>query len=315
VRNHIIHVSPESGLVTIAGGKWTTYRKMAEETVDVAVKQFGLEGKVKTGCVTDKLRLVGSEGWSRNMFIGLIQRYGLETDVAKHLSENYGDRAWTVCALASGAPTGKSWPVNGVRISEMYPFIEAEITYAIHHEYALTPIDVLARRTRLAFLNVREAYDALPRVVEIMSKELGWSKADRKRYTAETVEFLKSMGLDTQAERGGRGRLDPAELSALQTAFSTVGPGDGIKKGEVMRLVKEGVPGAYGYGEIPEKDWVYVLDEVLGSGSGDKVGWDEFVEICENLKEVSFVGGISGKGEGKHEKRRVIPVEKSGGGV
>lgn len=73
VRNHVIHVS-NSGLVTIAGGKWTTYRSMAQETVDEAVKVFGLENKVKSGCVTERLRLVGSDGWSRNMFIGLIQR-------------------------------------------------------------------------------------------------------------------------------------------------------------------------------------------------------------------------------------------------
>ena len=73
VHSHMLHVSP-SGLLTIAGGKWTTYRAMAAETVDLAVKTFGLEGKVRSGCVTDKLRLVGSEGWSPNMFIGLIQR-------------------------------------------------------------------------------------------------------------------------------------------------------------------------------------------------------------------------------------------------
>jgi len=72
VRNHMIYVS-ESGLLTIAGGKWTTYRAMAEETVDEAVRVFGLEDKIKSSCVTDKLRLVGSDGWSRNMFIGLIQ--------------------------------------------------------------------------------------------------------------------------------------------------------------------------------------------------------------------------------------------------
>lgn len=72
VRNHMIHVS-ENGLVTIAGGKWTTYRAMAEETIDVAVKEFALESKAGK-CVTDQLRLVGSDGWSRNMFIGLIQR-------------------------------------------------------------------------------------------------------------------------------------------------------------------------------------------------------------------------------------------------
>lgn len=74
VRNHVVLVS-ESGLVTIAGGKWTTYRAMSEECVDKAVEVFGLRDKARTGgCVTDTLRLVGSHGWSRNMFIGLIQR-------------------------------------------------------------------------------------------------------------------------------------------------------------------------------------------------------------------------------------------------
>ena len=72
----MIYVS-DSGLLTIAGGKWTTYRAMAQETVDEAVKVFGLEGRVKGRCVTDSLRLVGSDGWSRNMFIGLIQTVSL----------------------------------------------------------------------------------------------------------------------------------------------------------------------------------------------------------------------------------------------
>jgi len=72
----MIHVS-NSGLLTIAGGKWITYRAMAEETVDEAVKVFGLENKVTNGCVTDRVRLIGSDGWSRNMFIGLTQRVRL----------------------------------------------------------------------------------------------------------------------------------------------------------------------------------------------------------------------------------------------
>jgi glycerol-3-phosphate dehydrogenase len=73
VRNHMIYLSP-SGLLTIAGGKWTTYRAMAEETVDEAVKTLGLESRTTNGCVTDSLRLVGSDAWNRNMFISLIQR-------------------------------------------------------------------------------------------------------------------------------------------------------------------------------------------------------------------------------------------------
>jgi glycerol-3-phosphate dehydrogenase len=71
VRSHVVIVSP-SGLVTIAGGKWTTYRAMAEETVDRAVELFTL---TTTGpCRTKEVQLVGSERWVKNMFIGLIQR-------------------------------------------------------------------------------------------------------------------------------------------------------------------------------------------------------------------------------------------------
>ena len=78
VRNHLIYVSP-SNLITIAGGKWTTYRAMAQETVDAAVRLFEFN---VGGCITETVRLVGSDGWSKNMFIGLIQRVSLErTDV------------------------------------------------------------------------------------------------------------------------------------------------------------------------------------------------------------------------------------------
>ncbi len=70
VRNHLIDVSP-SGLLTIAGGKWTTYRAMAEETVDRAVKEYDL--KPERGCITKDVQLVGSQAWNKLMFIKLIQ--------------------------------------------------------------------------------------------------------------------------------------------------------------------------------------------------------------------------------------------------
>lgn len=73
VRNHMLHVS-DSGLLTIAGGKWTTYRRMAEETVDEAVEAFKLQDRARTGCVTEGGRLLGSDHWTRNMFMNLIQR-------------------------------------------------------------------------------------------------------------------------------------------------------------------------------------------------------------------------------------------------
>ncbi|KAJ7491186.1 FAD dependent oxidoreductase-domain-containing protein [Mycena latifolia] len=338
VRNHMIHVSA-SGLLTIAGGKWTTYRAMAQETVDEAVKVFGLQARAKSGCVTDTLRLVGSDGWSRNMFIGLIQRYGLETEVAKHLSDNYGDRAWTVCSLAE--PTGESWPLHGIKLSPSYPYIEAEVRYAVRHEYALTPIDVLARRTRLSFLNAHAALEALPRVADIMAVELHWSRAEKARQVARSIAFLASMGLAPGAApppppsglrdalwaavRGlglaphappvpvySRAKFDGAEMAALKGAFARTAHAIEGPAGQEVRLPKSALGAVLqevpGYEGIPAKDCEYVLEEA-GFKTRTDVDFDEFLEICGSLKEVSFAPAPT-----KHE-RLTIPVEKSGGGV
>jgi glycerol-3-phosphate dehydrogenase len=79
VRSHLIHVSDE-GLLTIAGGKWTTYRAMAAETIDRAIDEFRLRDKPNGvgQCVTAGIRLIGSDAWSPNMFISLIQRVSEE---------------------------------------------------------------------------------------------------------------------------------------------------------------------------------------------------------------------------------------------
>lgn len=190
VRNHMINVS-ESGLLTIAGGKWTTYREMAEQTVDRAIADFKL--KPQRGCVTKNTRLLGSHGWTKTMYVKLLQRFGLETDVARHLSNTYGDRAWSVCSIAE--PTGQRWPVHGKRIDQLYPYIEAEIRYACRSEYAATAQDFIARRTRLSFLNAEATVDALPRVIDVMAEELGWDEQRKKHEWAEGVEFMASMGL------------------------------------------------------------------------------------------------------------------------
>jgi glycerol-3-phosphate dehydrogenase len=205
VRNHLINVSP-SGLLTCAGGKWTTYRQMAEECVDEAIKEFKLQPRPVTNapnisgseliddgarldgsCQTHQVKLVGAHGFSKTLFINLIQHFGVETDIAKHLTESYGDRAWTVAALSS--PTEQRFPVRGLRISPLYPFVDGEVRYAVRHEYAQTAVDVLARRTRLAFLNAQAALEATPKVIDIMAEELNWSN---KR---KDVEWTNSMFL------------------------------------------------------------------------------------------------------------------------
>lgn len=211
VRNHLITTSP-SGLLTISGGKWTTYRQMAEETIDEAIGEFKLDTntvvdpphvsgtEVMDGsanldgtCRTHQVKLIGAHGWSKTLFINLIQHFGLETVVAKHLSDSYGDRAWQVAALC--APTEARFPVRGNRISALYPYVDGEVRYAVRHESAQRATDVLARRTRLAFLNAQAALEALPNVIDIMAEELSWSKARKSAEWTDAVQFLGSMGL------------------------------------------------------------------------------------------------------------------------
>jgi glycerol-3-phosphate dehydrogenase len=189
VRNHLINVSP-SGLITIAGGKWTTYRQMSEEAVDSAINTFSLP---KSPCRTEQLQLVGAQGFSKTLFINLVQTFGIDAEVAHHLAHNYGDRAWAVAELSS--PTSERFPVRGKRLAGMYPFIDGEVRYAVRNEYAQTAVDVLARRTRLAFLNVNAALEALPGVVDLMAEELKWDKNRKNKEWSDTCEFLVSMGL------------------------------------------------------------------------------------------------------------------------
>ncbi|XP_070570624.1 glycerol-3-phosphate dehydrogenase, mitochondrial-like isoform X2 [Ptychodera flava] len=188
-RNHVIDVS-STNLITIAGGKWTTYRSMALDTVDAAVKACNLQTTSESQ--TDGMLLDGAAGWTPTMFIRLAQDFGLESEVAEHLANTYGDHAFEVARLAE--LTGKRHPVVGVRLAEEFPYLEAEVKYAVK-EYACTAVDVLARRTRLAFLNAQAAEEVVPRVVELMAKELGWNKQRQKEEREKAIAFIyEQMG-------------------------------------------------------------------------------------------------------------------------
>jgi len=211
VRNHLITTS-QSGLLTMAGGKWTTYRQMAEEAVDEALKEFGIKPRpvanpplvsgvegyhddtnLDGSCQTHQVRLIGAHGFSKTLFINLVQHFGIETEVAKHLTTAYGDRAWKVASLCD--PTEHRFPVRGTRLSALYPFVDGEVRYAVRHEYAQSAVDVIARRTRLAFLNAQAALESLPQVIDLMGEELKWSKQRKAQEWTEAVSFLGSMGL------------------------------------------------------------------------------------------------------------------------
>jgi len=157
-RDHVVHVA-ESGLVTVAGGKWTTYRRMAADAVDAAIASAGLEGVGPSATV--ELKLVGAERFDPNGAAALEAR-GLDADVAHHLHHAYGDRAPAVAAVAD----------EGLheRLAPGHPFIEAEVAYAQRFELALGARDVLDRRLRLGFLDTAAARSAAPRVEALLAE-------------------------------------------------------------------------------------------------------------------------------------------------
>jgi len=160
-RDHLIHQSP-SGLLTLTGGKWTTYRKMALDLVNYAVGQIGLPAGPS---VTEQIPLLGGQGFASDG-AKKLEQMGLPPDVALHLHQAYGSRAPAVAQIAAQG--------YDHRLAQGWPYLEAEVIYAVRCEMAQTPLDALARRTRLAFLDTAAALAALPRVAELMGRELGW---------------------------------------------------------------------------------------------------------------------------------------------
>lgn len=102
-----------------------------------------------------------------------FQEFGIASSVAHRLAKAYGGRARDVLRI-SREELGELG--RGGRLVPGYPYIEAEVVYAARHEWALYADDILARRTRLAFLNKNATLRAIPRVVELMAQELGWDE-------------------------------------------------------------------------------------------------------------------------------------------
>ncbi len=166
-RDHVINLNPTSGLITLTGGKWTTYRVMGEHAIDEVVRQLGQNPK-KIKSITDSLKLDGSSGWQADGSIGLAKKYNLPDDVADYLNHIYGSHAALLL---------DSYPKRHSKISEKLPFIWAEVFYSIHYESARSITDVLGRRVRMATLDKNETQLALANVGKILAKELGWSQA------------------------------------------------------------------------------------------------------------------------------------------
>lgn len=314
-RNHIVHVS-KSKLVTIAGGKWTTYRAMAEHTMDAAINACDL--KPLRPCVTDKIQIEGSHGWTPTMYIRLVQDFGLETEVAQHLAQAYGDRAYPVAKLA--ALTGKRWPIIGKRIHPEFPYIDAEIRYGVR-EYACSAVDVIARRLRLAFLNVQAAQEALPMIVDIMGEELNWSKDEKERQMKMATDFLNlEMGaaVNKRTQEGAPVNLSPDEVTKYKKRFEVI---DKEKKGyvsitDIRRALK-----SFGDADITGEELHEILREIDTNMNG-QVELDEYLQMMSAIKSgavaYSRFARVAELEEAKQmelKAKHKIHVDRSGGGM
>jgi glycerol-3-phosphate dehydrogenase len=145
-RDHTILIS-NAGLLTIAGGKWTTYRKMAEDAVEQAQTMAGFEERP---CKTDHLQI---HGWTRQAIPEASLRvYGADAPAIREIARQEPDLA--------------------EKIHPELPYIGAEVVWAVRAEMARTVEDVLARRTRALLLGARASIEAAPRVAELMAREL-----------------------------------------------------------------------------------------------------------------------------------------------
>jgi glycerol-3-phosphate dehydrogenase len=174
-RHHKVAVS-ESGVITISGGKLTTYRKMAEHAVDAAAKRLG----VRTRSRTRRLPLVGAEGFRKAELAG----------PDGHLAGRFGSERGRVEDLIRERPDLGEPLVLGL------PYLRAEAVFAVREEMALSIDDVLSRRTRARLLDRRASVAAARSVAELLAGELGWSP---DRIDAEVREFTDSCAREDAA--------------------------------------------------------------------------------------------------------------------
>ena len=157
-RDHTILIS-NSGLLTITGGKWTTYRKMAQDAVDQAETMAGFEER---RCTTEHLQI---HGWTKQQItVPNLRVYGADAAAIKELADTE--------------------PALGEKLHPELPYIGAEVVWAVRQEMARTVEDVLARRTRALLLGARASIEAAPKVAELVARELGADEAWKRTAVA-----------------------------------------------------------------------------------------------------------------------------------
>lgn len=193
-RDHVVHVGP-GGMVSVMGGKWTTWRLMGEDAVDCAVQVGGLASKAQP-CATHNALVVGARHWHAGLDVDLLRHFGdvIDLATARHLAHTYGGHAVHVARLVAAQPA------LSARLADALPFVAAEVLYGARHEHARTVEDVISRRMPMALLDARAAERAVERVTQLLGDELGWSAQQRAHEAERAHRYLQRCCLLPPAE-------------------------------------------------------------------------------------------------------------------
>lgn len=188
-RKHRIIKEGRSGkIITIAGGKLTTYRTMAKDAVDASCDALGLSAE----CATDREPLAGSLPLDHDLYLKeavpeLSSRYNVSHELVRHLISLYGSRTERVLELM------KTNTALRETISRESPDIYAQVTYSVREEEAKTLSDIVLRRMHIGMTASRGVNEAA-KIAEIAGKELGWNEDEKRHHVAE---FIKTLAKET----------------------------------------------------------------------------------------------------------------------
>ncbi|MDE0238001.1 MAG: glycerol-3-phosphate dehydrogenase/oxidase [bacterium] len=192
------HVAEADGVVTVTGGKLTTYRQMAADAVDVVVGLLSGGDHRRRRSKTKRLRLRGAAS-PQEVQDGLESK-GLPAAVARHLAERYGTEADELADLAADEPN------LGLPLTEGLPYLRAEVVWAARAEMARTVDDVLSRRTQARHRHLAASMAIAEEAAALLGRELGWSPAEQ------------------QAEAAAYRELAAADLAGISSADPTKQP-------------------------------------------------------------------------------------------
>ncbi len=182
-REHIVD-RPAPGFVSIAGGKYTTYRVMAEDAVDIACAELR---RITPDSETATLPLIGADGYQalKNRIPSIAREYGISEAVAHHLINRYGSLMIEILDLA------KQEKLMDLLHPEL-PYIRAEIKYAVEAEGAMSLVDIIDRRTRIGFESDDHGLSIIDSIATIAAKSLGWSAARKKKEIEAFKEHVEA---------------------------------------------------------------------------------------------------------------------------